>query len=377
MRETPSLIPEIEDAIASGSVKQRLRALKRITELFLGGSDRYSREQIALFDDVLTRLASTIETEARAVLAGRLAQAAAAPPNMLRLLAFDDAIEVAGPILTQASVTETDLVANASTKSQAHLYAISRRLTLSEAVTDVLVDRGDRRVVRSVTRNAGARFSDAGFGKLVTRANDDETLAENLGMRADFPRHYFLKLLHSASASVRRKLIAAHPNAEIEAQEAVARVADSISDGMRDTSKAFTKAKAATKRRYASGQLSERDVHAAAKGQRFEQTVAGLALLGHLPVDLVERGLLDPSPDLVLILSKAAGCSRSTTRALLLMEVANRKMSPFDIDRALSSFEHLSVTTANRVIKYYVKRNDRQPDEGPLPRTLPRLAAVG
>jgi uncharacterized protein (DUF2336 family) len=326
---------------------------------------------------VLTRLASTIETEARAVLAGRLAQAAAAPPNMLRLLAFDDAIEVAGPILTQASVTETDLVANASTKSQAHLYAISRRLTLSEAVTDVLVDRGDRRVVRSVTRNAGARFSDAGFGKLVTRANDDETLAENLGMRADFPRHYFLKLLHSASASVRRKLIAAHPNAEIEAQEAVARVADSISEGMRDTSKAFTKAKAATKRRYASGQLSERDVHAAAKGQRFEQTVAGLALLGHLPVDLVERGLLDPSPDLVLILSKAAGCSRSTTRALLLMEMANRKMSPFDIDRALSSFEHLSVTTANRVIKYYVKRNDRQPDEALLPRTLPRLAAVG
>ena len=103
---------------------------------------------------------------------------------------------------------------------------------------------------------------------------------------------------------------------------------------MRVASKAFAKAKAATKRRYATGQLTERDVHAAAKGQRFEQAVAGLALLGHLPVDLVERGLLDES-DLVLILSKAAGCSRSTTKALLLMDVAHRKMSPFDIDGAL------------------------------------------
>jgi uncharacterized protein (DUF2336 family) len=377
MRETPSLIPEIEDAIASGSVNQRLRALKRITDLFLASSDRYSREQIALFDDVLTRLASTIEVEARAVLAGRLARAAGAPPKLIRSLAFDDAIEVAGPVLTEGQLAEPDLVANASTKSQAHLYAISRRLSLSEAVTDVLVDRGDRRVVRSVTRNAGARFSDAGFGKLVTRASDDETLAENLGMRADFPRHHFLKLLHSASASVRRKLMAAHPSAEIEAQEAVARVADTISDGVREASKAFAKAKAATKRRYSTGQLSERDIHAAAKAQRFEQAVAGLSLLGHLPVDLVERGLLDPCPDIVLILSKAAGCSRSTTKALLLMDVANRKMSPYDIDRALTSFEHLSVATAHRVIKYYVKRNDRQTDEPQLPRLMPRLAAVG
>jgi uncharacterized protein (DUF2336 family) len=377
MCETPSLIPEIEDAIASGSVKQRLRALKRITDLFLGSSDRYSREQIALFDDVLTRLSATIETEARAVLAGRLAMAYAAPPNMIRSLAFDDAIEVAGPVLIQASLAETDLVATASTKSQAHLYAISRRLSLSEAVTDVLVDRGDRRVVRSVTRNTGARFSDAGFGKLVTRASNDETLAENLGMRTDFPRHHFLKLLHSASAAVRRKLVAAHPAAEIEAQEAVARVADTISDGVREASKAFAKAKAATKRRYATGQLSERDIHAAAKGQRFEQAVAGLALLGHLPVDLVERGLLDPSPDIVLILAKAAGCSRSTTKALLLMEVGHRKLSPFDIDRALTSFEHLSVATATRVIKYYQKRNDRPTSEAALPRPMPRLAAVG
>ena len=359
MRETPSLIPEIEDAVASGTVKQRLRALRRITDLFVAGSDRYSGDQIAIFDDVLVRLTSTIELEARAMLADRLAPLAEAPPNMIRSLACDDAIEVAGPVLARSvQIGESDLVASASTKSQAHLYAISRRPSLSEAVTDVLVDRGDRRVVRSVARNTGARFSDAGFGKLVSRANDDEMLAENLGTRPDFPRHHFLKLLHSASASVRRKLVAAHPCAAAEVQDAIAQVAGTISREVRDSSKAFAKAKAASKRRYSSSQLTERDIHAAAKGQRFEQAVAGLALLGHLPVDLVERGLLDPGPDIVLILAKAAGCSRSTARALLTMEAANRKLSPHDLDRALASFEQLSAATASRVIKYYVRRND-------------------
>lgn len=367
MRETPSLIPEIEDAITSGTVKQRLRALKRITDLFVAGSDRYSGDQIAVFDDVLVQLTSTIELDARAMLAGRLAPLAEAPPNMIRSLAFDEAIEVAGPVLARSRIDECDLVATASTKSQAHLYAISRRPSLSEAVTDVLVDRGDRRVVRSVARNAGARFSDAGFGKLVSRANDDGTLAENLGMRPDFPRHHFLKLLHSASASVRRKLVAAHPCAAAEVQDAVARVAGTISREVRDSSKAFAKAKAASKRRYSSSQLTERDIHAAAKGQRFEQAVAGLALLGHLPVDLVERGLLDPGADIVLILAKAADCSRSTAKALLMMDAANRKMSPHDLDRALTSFEHLSVATASRAIKYYVKRSDARAarHEGP------------
>ena len=81
MRETPSLIPEIEDAIACGTIRQRLRALKRVTDLFVAGSDRYSGDQIAVFDDVLVQLTSTIELEARAMLAGRLAPLAGAPPT--------------------------------------------------------------------------------------------------------------------------------------------------------------------------------------------------------------------------------------------------------------------------------------------------------
>ena len=67
---------------------------------------------------------------------------------------------------------------------------------MSAAVTDVLVERGDLRVVRAVTENDGARFSDAGFGKLVARARIDDTLARDVGMRCDIPRYHFIKLQH-------------------------------------------------------------------------------------------------------------------------------------------------------------------------------------
>ena len=89
------------------------------------------------------------------------------------MLASDDDITVAGPVLKLAPrLTEADLVDLAKTKSQAHLQAISARKVLGEAVTDVLVRRGDREVARSVADNRGARISETGFFRLVERAEE-------------------------------------------------------------------------------------------------------------------------------------------------------------------------------------------------------------
>ena len=179
-----SLLDELNGAIASGDAKRRLRIMLRIADLFTAGSRNYSGDQIAVFDDVLQELATDIEVEARAELARRLAGIDSAPPQIVRSLAFDDAIEVAGPVLAKSEqLSDDDLVENAGTKSQAHLFAISQRLKLSEAVTDVLVERGDRRVVNKVARNRGARFSLAGYEKLTVRARRDSRLTLALGRR--------------------------------------------------------------------------------------------------------------------------------------------------------------------------------------------------
>src|SRR6185437_7817381 len=158
MGGTLSLIPELEDIVQRGSRAKRSEILRRITTLFLDGAGRYNAAHVDLFDDVFSLLIVEIESQARAALSRDLAPLANAPVKVLRTLANDDDITVAEPILKLSPrLAEADLVDIASNKGQDHLRAISGRRMLGEAVTEVLVRRGDD-VARSVADNRGARI---------------------------------------------------------------------------------------------------------------------------------------------------------------------------------------------------------------------------
>src|ERR1700726_4590242 len=157
-----SLLDELESVMASGTIGRRIEILTSVTDLFINGAPHFSEDQVGVFDDVMVRLMVTIEARARAKLAQRLASIANAPSNVIQLLAAEDDIEVARPVLVRSQrLSEETLLATAASKSQQHLYAITQRDALSEALTDVLVERGDRDVVNAVVKNHGARFSDA------------------------------------------------------------------------------------------------------------------------------------------------------------------------------------------------------------------------
>ena len=82
-------------------------------------------------------------------------------------------------------LSERDLVEIARNASNAHLDAIAGRAQLSETVTDVLVFRGDREVMRSVSANHGAAFSEPGMEKFIDRARGDHGLQSLLVERSD------------------------------------------------------------------------------------------------------------------------------------------------------------------------------------------------
>ncbi len=236
------------------------------------------------------------------------------------------------------------------------MLAISKRATLSEDVTEALVDHGDRRVVRSVAQNVGARFSDTGFHKLVARAKGDETLTHSIGRRKDVPRHHYLRLVANASASVRARLEAEIPEASDIIAEAVAGIADDLSRDSREASAEHAKVKKHAKLCYSMRDFTEANIHAPARAQDFERTVVALALYGHFPIDLVERALIDEGSDMVLILGRVAGLQRTTVRALLMMQAGGRGLAEQDLDELLSSYDRLKTRTAKRVLDFYAKR---------------------
>jgi len=357
MIEITSLLDELEDAIATGTAERRVLVLRRVTDLFIAGSGHYSPEQIDVFDDVMVRLVSTIEAKARARLAYRLAPIANAPTHVINMLAVDDDIEVAHPVLSQSErVDESVLLASASTKSQLHLFAIAQRKSLSEAVTDVLVERGDRDVVHSIVKNSGARFSDAGFRMLVKRSAGDDDLAVEVGMRSDIPRAHFLVLLEKASSTVRSRLAAENPQASSAIEGVVAEVVGGIRHEARNASPDFAAARAAVERQNRIRRLGEEEIYQYARDRKFEETAIALSILCDTPIDVVERALLDPGAEIVLILAKVAGLSSTTTKAILLLRAADRGMSAKDLDMALASFNRLQPDTARRVLGFFRTR---------------------
>ena len=371
MRSLP-LIDELEAALTSGTNSRRVEMLTRITDLFVGGAARYSEEQIGIFDDVMVRVVSTIETKARARLAYRLAPIVTAPSSVIHMLAFDDDINVAQQVLKQSERLEDPaLVANATTKSQQHLFAISQRQSLSEAVTDVLVERGDREVVHSVVKNAGARFSDAGFRILVKRSAGDDDLATIVGARSDIPRPHFLVLLEKASNAVRTRLAAEHPQASAAIEGVVAEVVGGIRKDARNSSPDFAAAQAAVERQNRLRRIGEAEIYQYARDRKFEETAIALSLLCDTPIDVVERALLDPGAEIVLILAKVAGLSATTTKAILLLRAADRGMSAKDLDQALTSFNRLQPDTAARVLGFFRTRVKK-----PAGPTIPPAVAV-
>ena len=348
-----TLINELEDALAHGSAERRAKTLRRVTDLFVFGSSHFSGDHIAVFDGVFSHLIADIELSARVALADRLAAISNAPPRVIRTLAFDDAIEVAGPVLKQsAQLDNAALVENARTKSQQHLLAISKRISLAETVTDVLVERGDRQVALSAAENPGAKFSEAGYIRLVKRAEGDEQLAQTVGSRAEIPRHHFLRILAKASQAVRVKLEAANQHKAGEVQRAVAQAATEIQTQAAAGSHNYAAANALVGAMRAEGRLRESDIEAFARARKFEETTAALAILSELPADAVERAIVHDRVESILIICKAIGLSWSTVKAVLMLRSDKGGLSKYELENYLTLFTRLKQETARHVLKF-------------------------
>ncbi len=357
-----SFITELEHAIANGSSERRSQILERITDLFVLGSSRFSEDDIALFDDVIERLAAKIEQAAQVLLANRLAPIPNSPPKTIRALAFNDAIEVAGPVLSQSPrLDEQTLVELASQKGQSHMLAMTRRPSLSEAVTTVLVKRGDRDVVIGTVGNKGARFSDLGFAMLVQRSENDDGLAASIGARPDIPPHMLLTLVARASETVRVKLEAANPNAKEAVRLAVRQAADKVQAATMEEMPGHATGLAAVERLQQSGGLNEEAIGAFASEGSFIETCAALAVTGELPLTFVEQAMASDRPENILIISRAVGLSWPTVKQILLLRVAKRIMAERDIARCLASYEQLRSQTAQEIVRFYRTRTRGQP----------------
>jgi hypothetical protein len=353
MPQPISIISEVESALHGASDAKRADVLRRVTDLFIEEAPKITPDQTELIDGVMGQLIGQIESRALAELSRRLGPIANAPADTIRSLARHDDIEISGPILASSErLTDDDLIEIANTKSNGHLAKISVRARLNEAVTDVLVERGDAEVANELATNFGARFSKMGMTKLVLRADGDDRLAESIGRRNDIPAPLFRQLLAQATEAVHSKLLRSLP---ADRQETIKQVLADISAQVGP--KPVTMMERVKAQRLMEGFSQDTELLKAktlefAILNRAAEVNAGLSILSGLPFEQIARLSLASNGFGLMVLCKTLQLDWQGTNLVILASQTVEEQ----YDELCNQYEALSIASAQRIVRFWQAR---------------------
>jgi uncharacterized protein (DUF2336 family) len=183
-----SLITELDRARIRQSDPWRRDALRQMIDLFLSSAEVCDTAQTDVFDEVLFRLIKKSDRATLAEVATALAPMQKGPAKVLGTLARHSDTSISGPVIALSpSLRDKDLADIADKADLRMLIAIAARPKLGEAVTDVLLKRGNHDVKMRVISNPRAKLSESGFARLVIGLNGDKKLAAAISARSDVP----------------------------------------------------------------------------------------------------------------------------------------------------------------------------------------------
>jgi uncharacterized protein (DUF2336 family) len=236
------------------------------------------------------------------------------------------------------------------------LLAMSERPTLSPDLTDVIVRRGDREVVRRAAGNAGALFSPTGYSTLIKRAGQDGVLTLTVGQRDDLSGEQLKELLAGSIDIIRRRLFeVVKPARQAEIKQAMSDISGVVAPA--ESRRDFAPAQRTIIALHAAGGMNESALLGFAKDHKYEESVAALSAMSGVKIATLDRLIAGDRHDPILIVGKAIGLEWATVRALILVRLGpNRVPSPADIESARLNFARLMPSTAERVVGFWKTR---------------------
>ncbi|MCO5092830.1 DUF2336 domain-containing protein [Bosea sp. (in: a-proteobacteria)] len=323
---------------AEMSPDSRRQLLHAVTDLFLldGDPNEMVKEH---YGEIAAGSLSHLNDAERKGYADRVAAVPSLPHNVAVTLGGDGNAEVARLVLSLSPVlTDTDLAAIAVSQSQQHLVAIAERARLSESVTDILVERGDKAVLHTVSANEGAAFSDRGFDRLLERGEDDAAIAGALARRSDLA-----------------------PN---RAQR-VLRIVEQLSEGAGAAPATEASASLARQARQQRLEVKLLLSDLAAKVREVDDVLTMLAdedrayhlaqVLSHIAdisIDQALRVLMQRDASGIAVACRSLGIGATAFRAILQLRARRLYFSSHDIDDDVDAYGKLDLATAERTLRF-------------------------
>ncbi len=164
------------------------------------------RERQLLYQ-ILRQLVHDCEISVRKLLGEKLAGRADVPRELAMSLARDDA-EVAFPILKNCGVLkDEDLIEVIQTRSVHHQLAVAIRFSVSEDVSDSLVETGHHEVITRLLSNANAKISERTMDYLVAESERVDMFHEPILHRDDLSPALAQKMFTWVSAALREHIL--------------------------------------------------------------------------------------------------------------------------------------------------------------------------
>lgn len=348
-------VEQLQEVARARDSGRRRELLGAIAEMFLAGDAKKSNRESTLFSDIFLKTIHDLDVDGRSEVSNQLAGSAQTPKDIAVHLAKDEDWSIADPILRLSPVLDDeDLILIAKEMTNERLVSISQRQTLSENVTDALIDNGDEIVMRCVSANDGAQISRDGFSTLVKRAGDDKEVQHNLAGRLDMPDDLVRRVLPKLTDDVAQRIKHAFNSATDKntIENAISRATVAFAGARLKSSKARVQALVFATDVKAGKRNIDDVVKMLAGEDKFLEMVTILARLADLPDDMAGDLMFKTESAPFLIMCRSVGMSRDAFGILSGLRCKRLKLPSSHSSHAITEFDAITEHMANRFIRF-------------------------
>ncbi len=350
---------ELLDLARNKSVDGRTRLVQIVGDLFFEDNRVLSERERELMTEILRKLIFDVEMSVRKALADRLADEDDAPAELVSTLANDE-IAVAHKILLKSEVLQDiELIEVVQHRTLAHQLAIAMRKSVSELVSDALVETGNTKVITTLIRNPKAEISSNTMEHLVDKSKTVEALQEPLLERPDISPHLAKRMYWWVSAALRQHIVEHY---EIDPAELDQKIESTIKDLIHEDSDSEGKFDPRSIRQALS--LSQKiGGTKAVTPELLLQTLRNgevrlfesmFAQLTGLRAKLIRRFVFEPGGEGLAIACKSVGMAKPDFGSIFLLSRSARpgdkSVDPDEVNKAMNFYDRINFDTAMKVV---------------------------
>ena len=199
---------DVESLLTDPSPANREQAAAKIATDYAG--EVLSDEERELAEEIFHLMVQDAEVRVRQALSFNLKDFPGLSHEIAVVLASDiEAVSI--PVLRSSVVlTDEDLIEIVETQGTAKQNAVAQRATVSEALSDALIETHSEEVVSTLVGNVGANISEGAMNKVLDEFGETEVVHRPLALRGRLPVVIAERLVHLVSETLCEHIVTHH-----------------------------------------------------------------------------------------------------------------------------------------------------------------------